>query len=588
MSQVPAEAPRPRDVARLLSEIATLLELRGEDPFRARAFSSAARALEGTDADLWSLAREDRLTSLRGVGPAIASVIGEIVLTGRSTPLEELKAATPLGLFDLLRIPGLGTKRIHLLHSELGIDSLDALEEAARAGRVAAVPGFGAKTQAKILEGIAFARASRRRRRYPEALEAAARLLDWLRARPEVEAAEIAGALRRRMEVVDRVDLVAATDAPEGVEAAFLSLNGVREDGRDEEGRLVACLADGLSVRLRCVPAGELVAAVAWDTGSDAHLAALAERAEGLGVRLGARGVRKDGEPPLRLADEEALYRALGLQYLPPELREGLGEVERAAAGRVPRLVETDDLRGTFHCHTDWSDGKASVAEMAAAARARGWSYLGLADHSRSAAYAGGLSVERVRAQREEIDRWNEAHGGEGKGRFRIFTGTESDILPDGSLDFPDEVLASFDYVVGSVHSSFGMSEEEMTARVIRAVRHPSLTMLGHPTGRLLLSREGYAIDLRAVIDAAAEAGVAIEINANPHRLDLDWRHVAYAAERGVLIAINPDAHSTAGLEHVSFGVSMARKAGLEARRILNCWPLDEVAAYFAERKQAG
>lgn len=586
MSEVPAEAPRPRDVARVLSEIATLMELRGDDAFRSRAFASAARALEGTDADLWALAREERLTSLRGVGPAIASVIAEIVLTGRSTPLEELKAATPLGLFDVMRIPGLGTKRIHALHAQLGIDSLDALEAAARAGRVAGVSGFGAKTEAKILEGIAFARASRRRRRLPEAREAAARLLDSLRAAPGVEEAEIAGAVRRGMEVVDRVDLVAATREAERAEGALLTLNGVREEGRDEEGRLLACLSDGLGVRLRCAPPEGFVAAVAWETGSDAHLAALQARAVARGLRLDPGGLRTAEGERVEAADEGALYDALGLRYLPPELREGLGEVEAAAEGRVPRLVEPDDLRGTFHCHTTWSDGKASVAEMAEAARARGWSYLGLADHSRTAAYAGGLSAERLRAQREEIDRWNREHGA--PAGFHVFAGTESDILPDGSLDYPDEVLASLDYVVGSVHSSFGMSETEMTARVIRAVRHPAMTILGHPTGRLLLTREGYAVDVRAVIDAAAGAGVAIEINANPHRLDLDWRHVRYAAERGVLIAINPDAHSVAGLEHVAFGVGMARKAGLEARQILNCWTLDEVAAYFAERKQEG
>jgi DNA polymerase (family 10) len=585
LSDLPAEAPRPRDVARVLSEIATLMELNGEDAFRSRAFASASRALEGTDADLYALAQADRLTSLRGVGQGIASVIRELVLTGRSTPLEELRAATPIGLFDLMRVPGLGTKRIRSLYSELGVESLDDLEREGRAGRIAELSGFGAKTEQKILEGIAFARASRKRRRYPEALEAAVRLLEWLRSRPGVAAAEIVGALRRRMEVVDRVDLLAATDDAEGVREALLALNGVREEGWEAD-VLLACLTDGLGVRLRCIAPERFVAAVVGDTGSDAHLADLARRARERGMKLESDAVRGPDGVPLHLPDEEALYSALGLQYLPPELREGVGEVERAAAGRVPRLVERDDLRGTFHCHTTWSDGKATVAEMAEAARALGWSYLGLADHSRSAAYAGGLTVPRLRQQQAEIDRWNAAHGGAGERGFRVFKGTESDILPDGGLDYPDEVLASFDYVVGSVHSSFGMSEEEMTARVIRAVRHPALTMLGHPTGRLLLTREGYAIDVRAVIDAAAEEGVVVEINANPHRLDLDWRHVGYAAERGVLIAINPDAHSTSGLEHVAFGVNMARKAGLEARQILNCWTLDEVAAYFAERKQ--
>ncbi|HET8656290.1 MAG TPA: DNA polymerase/3'-5' exonuclease PolX [Longimicrobiaceae bacterium] len=580
MSETPAAPVRPAEVARVLAQIATLMELNGEDAFRARAYSSAARALEGTDADLLALARADRLTELHGVGQGLAAVIREIVLTGRSELHEELVAATPVGLFEVMRIPGLGTKRIRALHEGLGVDSLDSLEKAARSGEVAALSGFGAKTQEKILEGIAFARASQGRRRYPEALETAARLLDWLRARPEVRAAEIAGALRRLMEVVDGLVLVAVSEEPADTLDAFLTLNGASGGRRVGERAAEVRLSDGLPARLLCVPADEFVAAMVRETGSDAHLEELAGRAEARGLRLDEHGLL-EGASPLELPDEEALYHALGLAYVPPELREGLGEVESAAAGPLPALVETADLRGTFHCHTSYSDGKASVAEMADAARALGWDYLGLADHSRAAAYAGGLTVARVKEQQREIDRYNAQHGP----GFRVFKGTESDILPDGSLDYPDEVLASFDYVVGSVHSSFGQPRAEMTERVLRAVRNPRLTILGHPTGRLLLGREGYAIDLRAVIDAAAQAGVVIEINANPHRLDLDWREVRYAVERGVLIAINPDAHSTAGLRDVAYGVNAARKAGLEPSRILNCWTLNEVERFLAERK---
>jgi DNA polymerase (family 10) len=591
VSREPGAAPQPRDVAHQLAEIATLLELNGADAFRSRAFRSASRTLEGTDLDLLSLARADRLTEVPGVGPAIAAIIREIVLSGRSSLRDELEAATPLGLFDLLRIPGLGTRRIRTLHEELGIDSLDALEAAAEAGRVAELSGFGRRTEERILDGVRFARASRGRRRYPEALDVAARLLDWLLARPEVEAAEIVGALRRRMEVVERVDLIAVSERPEATLGAFRALNGAAADGPEEAGSARVRLADGLDARLRCVDAGAFVAAVVWETGSDAHLAALQERATARGLELDDRGLRRGGRP-VELADEEALYSALGLAYLPPELREGLGEVEAAASGSVPRLVETADLRGTFHCHTSWSDGRATVAEMAEGARALGWSYLGLADHSRAAAYAGGLTVERLRRQRREIDEWQraeyEAAAREGRSPFRLYRGTECDILADGRLDYPPGVLRSLDYVVGSVHYSLTQGEEEMTERILRAVRSPELTILGHPTGRLLLSRAGYALDLRRVIDAAAEVGVAIEINANPHRLDLDWREARYAAGRGVVLAINPDAHSVPGLEHVAYGVSMARKAGLEPRQILNCWPPEEVEAFFAERKQGG
>ena len=576
---------QPKDVARVLAEIATLMELNGRDPFRTKAFASAARALEGSDADLHALASEDRLTTLRGIGPAIAAIVAEIVLTGRSTIRDELEAATPIGLFDLLQIPGLGPKRIRALHAELGVDSLDALDQAARGGQLAAVPGFGAKTAEKVLAGIAFARECRGRRRYPEAVESALRIVHWLRTRDEVSAAEIAGAVRRRLEVVERIDLVAASRTPQETLAAFAELNGVSEPAHEHDDTIAVRLTDGLGARLRCVAESGFIGAIVWETGNDAHLEGLARAASAKGLRLDREGLWR-GPERVATEGEDALYAALGLAYLPPELREGLGEVEAAAAGPVPALVELDDLRGTFHCHTTYSDGKATVAEMAEAAKALGWEYLGLADHSRSAAYAGGLSVDRVKAQQADIDGWNERAGASGD-PFRLFKGVESDILADGSLDYPDRVLASFDYVVASVHSGFAMGEEEMTARMVRAVRNPYLTMLGHPTGRLLLSRKGYDVDVARVIDAAAEAGVAIEINANPHRLDLDWRHVREAAARGILIAINPDAHSTGGLEHVAYGVNMARKAGLTPEQIVNCWPLDRVERYLAERKQA-
>lgn len=579
---------QPRDVARVLAEIATLLELGGADAFRTRAFSNAARALEATEVDLQALAREDRLTELRGVGEGLAGVIREIVLSGKSRVHEELVAATPVGLFDLMRLPGLGTKRIRQLHQQLGVESLDSLEAAARAGRVAALSGFGAKTEAKILDGIGFVRRNLGLRRYPDALEVAVRLLEWARQRPEVAAADIVGGLRRRMEVVDSVDLVIASSDARLTLGAFAELNGVTGVAERSDGRVSARLSDGLAVGLRCVQESTFVGAVVWETGSAEHVAALAERAAQQGMELGPDGLRRDGEL-LELPDEAALYNALRVSYLPPELREGLGEVEAAVAGRVPRLVEVGDLRGAFHCHSTYSDGKATLEEMAQGARALNWAYLGTGDHSRSAAYAGGLPAARVRQQHREIDRLNRdfARGG-GEHGFRIFKGIESDILPDGSLDYPDAVLRSFDYVVGSVHSSFQLPREEMTQRVIRAVRNPHLTILGHPTGRLLLTRAAYDIDVRAVIDAAVEAGVVLEINANAHRLDLDWREARYAAGRGALIAINPDAHSVAGLAHVTYGVNMARKAGLEPRQVLNCWTLDEVEDFFAARKQAG
>ncbi len=596
MSEAPARTPSTREVARLLADIGVLLELNGSAGFRARAFANAARTLDAADVDLPALTREGRLTTLRGIGEGVAAVVTEFVQTGSSRMFDELRSATPIGMYELLKVPGLGAKRIHTLHRELGIDSLDALEAAANAGRVATLPGFGAKTERKILQGIPFARASGELRRYPEALEAAARLLEWVRERPGVEAAQIVGALRRRLEVVDRIELLAATREPADLLAAFVELGGSGEPvgpaedasadaGSAEAGQSVTIrLLDGLPVRLRCVaPEGYVVASIR-ETGSAAHVAELAAIAAGVGGSPGTD--MPELESSVGSASREAeVYERLGLSYIPPELREGLGEIEQARAGRVPLLVELDELTGTFHCHTTYSDGKATLEEMAAAARERGWSYLGIADHSQTASYAGGLKPAAVRRQQEEIDALNQRFAADGGPAFRLLKGIESDILGDGSLDYPDEVLESFDFIVASVHSAFAMPREQMTERILRAIRHPRLTMLGHPTGRLLLTRSGYEVDVEAVLAAAAEAGVVIEINANPHRLDLDWRHVRRAAELGILIAINPDAHSIAALDHVAFGINMARKAGLEARQVLNAWPLNEVLQYLGQRK---
>jgi DNA polymerase (family 10) len=574
-----------REVAVVLAEIATLMEVTGGNPFRAKAFATAARRLETADADLEALARRGELTSLPAIGEGIAGVVEDLVLRGRSGLHEKLLDGMPPGLFEVLRVPGLGAKRVRTLYADLGIDSLDALERAARDGRLAKLPGIGPKTAEKVLGGLAFARASRGLRRYPAAMEAGVALLEWTRAFPGVQAAEIAGSLRRRVEIVEAVDVVAAAPRPAAVLAAFRGLGGAGE--MDAEGRAVIHLTDGLPARLRCVPPAAFVAAMVVDTGSVDHVAALQLRASERKLSLDADGLRK-GRGRVAVADEEALYRALDLQYVPPELREGWGEVECAAGGELPALVSVDDLRGTFHCHTDWSDGRATLEEMAEGARAKGWSYLGIGDHSPSAGYAGGLTPARLREQVRAIDTWNEAHGGRGKKRFRVFKGTESDILPDGRLDYEPAVLRELDYVVGSVHSAFKLGGREQTDRLVRAVSNPHLTILGHPTGRLLLSREGYDVDVRAVIDAAAEHGVAVEINADPARLDLDWHHVRYAAAQGVLVPVNPDAHSVRALDNVAYGVNVARKGWLTARQVLNTWTLEEVEEHFAQRKQAG
>lgn len=571
-------------VALVLDEIGTLLELQGADAFRARAFFNAARALDALEADLAELAATGELEQVRGLGPTTARVVRELLSSGTSSYHQELRRRTPAGLFELLAVPGLGARRIHVLHQALAVDSLEALERACREGRVAELPGLGERTQAKLLEGIGFVRSVASRRRQPEARAAAARVLGYLAGQPGVVRVELAGELRRRLETVDGIDVVAAVaDRAAPVLEAFLALPGAAHAAAVGEAAARARLADGLELRLRCVAPDEFIAAWVHATGSAAHLAALASRAAAEGLKLNEYGVWR-GQARLELADEAALYRALGLPFIEAELREDGSEVAAAAAGVLPRLLLEADLRGCFHCHTTYSDGKATLREMAEAAGARGWRYLGIADHSQAAAYAGGLAVEAILRQHEEIDAWNAEHGRE----LWLFKGIEADILADGRLDYAergDEVLARFDYVVGSVHSGFGLGRAEMTKRVLRALENPHLSFLGHPTGRLLLSRDGYPIDMEAVIEAAAERGVGIEINANPWRLDMDWRLWRGARERGVKTAINPDAHSTDGLDEVSYGVGVARKGWLTAGDVVNAWEPETVKEYFGRRR---
>lgn len=570
-----------RTIARVLDEIATLMELQGENPFRARAFQTAARTIEALEGDVAAMAGSGELARVRGLGPATLQVVRELLDTGESSVHRELREATPLGLLDLLRIPGLGARRVRTLHVALGIVSLDDLERAAEEGRVAELSGFGAKTQAKLLEGIAFIRSVSGRRLLPDAVAVMEWLLDALRSRPEIQRAEAAGEVRRRLETVGTIDVVvsASEGGARSVVDAFLSLPEVVGGEALGDAGARARLSDGLELRLRCVTPGAFPAALVHATGGAEHLAALAARAESVGLRFDEQGLWRGGER-VDLPDEAAFYAALGLEYVAPELRETGDEVAAAATGSLPALLEPGDLHGCFHNHTTYSDGHATLREMAEAALRRGWRYLGIADHSQFAAYAGGLSPDAIARQFDEIDAWNAERGHE----LWLFKGIEADILPDGRLDYAElgeDVLAGFDYVVASVHSSFGQSEAEMTRRVLRAMENPHLTFLGHPTGRILLGRSGYRIDMDAVIDAAAERGVGIEINANPHRLDMDWRHWRRAKELGVRTAINPDAHSVEGLDDVRWGVMVARKGWLTAADVVNAWELDAVREYF-------
>jgi DNA polymerase (family X) len=561
--------------ALVLDEIASLLALQDADRFRVLAYRNAARAVDRLEGDLAVLIAAGGLADTPGLGPGTVGVLRELVETGRSRLYDRLRQETPAGLAQLRAVPGLGPKRIRTLHERLGIESVQALRDAASAGRVAALPGFGPATERRILEGLDFVDRGVGRRRQPQAYATADRLIGHLETLP-VHAVYLAGELRRRCETVDGIDLLVVSEDRDIVLQGILSIPGLTMAERVDAFRVRARLADGAPVRVRCALPGEAAAALVVETGSAAHVRKLAERAEARGLRLDAEGLWR-GDEAVDVESEEELYQALDLDWIAPELREGWGEVEAAEAGRLPVLVEYEDLRGTFHCHTTYSDGTATVAELGEAARARGWRYLGVADHSISAGYAGGLTVDDVRRQHEEIDRWNAEHGEE----IRLFKGIESDILRDGRLDYDDAVLATFDYVIGSVHSGFRIGREAMTRRITTAVRNPRLTILGHPTGRLLLTREPYPVDLDAVIAAAAAAGRTIEINADPHRMDMDWRHWPDARERGVRCAINPDAHSVAGLGAVAFGLAVARKGWLEAEDVINSWELERVESYM-------
>jgi DNA polymerase (family 10) len=568
-------------VARILDEMGTLLELRGENPFRCRAYRNAAQALKALPGDLAEMIAADELIKVPGIGATMLGKIARLSMTGGLPEYDDLRRETPPGLIALLRVPGLGPSKIQALRDTLSIASLDDLKAAALAGRLAAVKGFGARTQAKILEGIAFLEEAGDRMLQHRARQRADAWRLWLQQQPGVQHAEIAGELRRRCETIDDLAFAFAAGDP----VATLDRIAARPDVGEVLSRFATSLAvrlsDGLCGRFRASTPDRYGLALWEATGSDAHLAAVRRHAEGRGFSPGDWEWLDPDQRPVPARAEADFYQALGLSPIPPELREGRGEVDAAKAGTLPRLVQRDDLLGTFHCHTDWSDGGATLEEMAEAARAAGLGYLGIADHSRSAAYAGGLSIERVRRQWQAIDALNARYNG----AFRLFKGIECDILADGSLDYPDDVLAGFDYVVASVHSRFGLPREAMTERVVRAVSHPRVTILGHPTGRLLLAREGYSLDLHAVIEAVAARGTMIEINADPHRLDLDAEHARRARDRGVLIAINPDAHSTSGLENLDYGLGQARRAGLRPEDVVNTRPAAEVVRLFDQAR---
>jgi DNA polymerase (family 10) len=573
-------------IAGMLDEVGTLIELNEDNAFRARAYHNAARVVENQSEDVGAMLAAGTLASVPGLGKEMLAHISEILATGRLTLLDELIAAIEPGLIEMLRIPGLGPKRIRTLHQALGVASLEELAEACRQNRVAAISGFGAKTQANILKGIEFLSQQQEYFNYAPAREMADVVIAQIRAIPGVVRAEVAGSLRRKKEVVHDLDGVASVAQESdraAVMAAFVALPQVQSVVAHGETKSSVVLEGGMAMDLRLVTDDEYGAALHHFTGSKEHHIVLRGMALARGIKINDYGVWH-GEERLPVSTEADVYAILGMDYIEPELREDRGEIQAALEHALPTLVTERDIQGVLHCHSTWSDGHASIREMAQACRALGYHYLGICDHSQAAAYAHGLTPADVRRQHAEIDALNAEFGSD----FRIIKGTECDILKDGTLDFDDATLASFEFVVASIHSNFNLSQAEETERLIKAIQNPYTTIIGHLTGRLLLQREGYPVDVPAVIAAAGARGVAIELNANPARFDLDWRWHRLATEHGIPIPICPDAHTPDGLRDVAYGVGIARKGWLGPQHIPNAWPLEKLLAWFAEVRERG
>ena len=569
-----------KEVAAILEEIATLLDLKGENPFKSRAYSAGARAVESLDEDLHAVIAENRLRDIKGIGEGLAQKISELMHTGHLAYYEELKKEIPESLRDMLRISGLGPKKIKVLHEQLGISTIGELEYACNENRLIDLPGFGEKSQEKVLQGISFLRKYQNQFLYSTALEVAQSILDNLSGLKQVIRISLAGSIRRRKEMVKDIDLVVSTGNSGPVMDFFTNLSTVETIIARGDTKSSIITAAGIQVDLRTVTDKEFPFALHHFTGSKEHNIAMRGRAIEMGMKMNEYGLFK-GEKLVPYKDEEEIFNTLKLDYIPPELREDRGEIEAAEKHCLPRLVEEKNIRGTFHAHTTHSDGTCSLQELITEAQQLGYSYLGITEHSQSVSYARGLKPDQLKELFREIDAINKKLKG-----FRMFKGTEADILADGSIDYDDTLLALCDFVIASVHSHFTQSQAEITGRIVTALANPFVTMLGHPTGRLLLSRDPYAVDMIKVIDAASREGTVIEINAHPQRLDLDWRMCQYAREKGVKVSINPDAHASAGLRDVAYGVNIARKGWLEPGDVLNTMQLEEVTRYLELRKK--
>ena len=571
-----SETITKKDVIWILEDIGKLLELTEETPFKSRAYYNAARNIAATEEDIETLVSEGSLSSIKGIGDALNQKITELVTTGTLKYYEDLNSSIPPGHIEMLKIQGLGPKKIRALYGKLKIKTIGELEYACIENRLVELTGFGKKTQDKILAGIERLKRYKKRHLFADIVGEAESLLDSVRKQKDVILASLAGSIRRRNEVIRDIDILASAKSPLNLADFFVYLPEVQDVTVKGETKVGVVLKSGINADLRIVAEKEFPYALHYFTGSKEHNITMRKRAKEMGIKMNEYGLYR-GDDIIPCESEKEIFSALGLSFIPPELRENMGEIEAAERGELPKLVERKDIRGLLHIHTNASDGSDSLEAIVKAAKTMGMEYIGIAEHSQSAYYAGGLSVDEIKRQHAAIDEINKRES-----KFHIFKGIEADILLDGRLDYDDDVLSSFDFVIAAVHSHFGMSEDEMNARLIRALDNRFTTILAHPTGRLLLSRDPYSVDLEKIIDFAAKKGKVIELNANPHRLDLDWRYCKYAKSQGVKIAINPDAHNISGLYHIDFGINIARKGWLEPSDCINCLSLEEMREFIS------
>jgi len=568
-----------KEVAKILNEIGILLELKGENPFKIRAYQNAARALETSNIVLNKDLKIEDLRGIKGIGSHIADRIKAFVDSGSFKLYEDLRKSTPPGLIEMLKIPTMGPKKIKYLYDSLAITNIGQLEYACVENRLLELPNFGRKSQENILKGIEVLKKYKGKFLFANIIQEAAAIHDKIQNFKYVIRSSLAGSVRRKKEIVKDIDIVASTDSSDKVMDFFTSLDEAEDVIAKGDTKSSIRLKSGINVDIRTVSNNQYPYALHHFTGSKEHNTAMRTMAKKDNIKMNEYGLFGNGSL-IKCSSEEDIFNFFSMDWIPPELRENYGEIEAAKNKALPKLIEKRDIKGLFHIHTTWSDGNMSIKQVCEELKKMGFCYAGISEHSKTASYAGGLKEEEIASYFEEIDKLNKKYES-----FKIFKGIESDILLDGSLDYSNEILSKFDFVIAAIHSSFNLSEEQMTDRIVKAIENKFTTMIAHPTGRLLLARDPYKVDIIKIINAAAENNVDLELNASPFRLDLDWRMCKYAKESGVKIFINPDAHSIENLYEYKFGVNIARKGWLEKEDVPNTLSAERISNYLKNKK---